>query len=141
MIELKARTLADALGGEAVNPTPQTWAVSLTRADECRVLIEESGGQVWLDTGDVRQFRWRKWGSTEAWANKLARILGGKSSGSEAFYERPDGGWVMISYYSVVTFKDRKNLDRCLADMRSDGTEEHCWNRTDTGPVIAPCSK
>ena len=59
MTELKARTIAAALGGEALNPTPQTWAVNLTRADGCRVLIEENGGQVWLNNGDIRPTRWK----------------------------------------------------------------------------------
>jgi hypothetical protein len=93
MTEKAAKSLAIAVGGDAVYPIPgsRTWGVPLKRADGRFVAIEDDAGWLYCDrngygayqeTGDdgavVDTRDSSKWSITDSWARALAGLLAAK---------------------------------------------------------------
>jgi hypothetical protein len=131
MTEAKAKTLAAALGGKAMDTMPQSrmWGVTLTRPDGRYILLEEDAGAVYHDEhacwvgyhtrGDdaeavVDAWEWGDWGVTEDWATGLATLLGAEAwpSGGNIWvvlYRRPDGRFVVIGDDGAEVYRSREH--------------------------------
>jgi hypothetical protein len=150
MTELKARTLAAALGGEVVNTMPQSRmpGVALTRSDGKYALIEEDAGAVYFDEhacwvgyhtlgddarGVVDAEEWGDWGVTESWATGLAALVGAEAhqSGGNIWvvlFQRPDGRFAVIGDTGCEVYQSRNHYERYYEGQQEE-PERVYWDQ------------
>ena len=145
MTEQAARSLAAALGGEAVFPMPtsRTWGVLTTRSDGRLAVIEDHAGWVYRDRqayeayqqdGDpdaaIEAREWGEWDDGEIWAQGLSLVLGSEEywhSGGGiwlVFYNRPDGRFAVIGSESGSVYASREEFE---ADEYGEKAENHIF--------------
>jgi hypothetical protein len=131
MNEKTARSLANALGSDAVYPMPgsRSWGVTLERPDGRLVAIEDGAGWLYRDrkgyddyheTGDdgsvIDSREWSSWGVTGEWSRGLAALLGGEAyqSGGNIWvvlYQRADGRFIVIGVDGADLYRSAEHYE------------------------------
>jgi hypothetical protein len=132
MTERAAKSLAMALGGEAVFPMPgsRSWGVALERRDGRFLAIEDGAGWLYSDrkgyeayheTGDdgplVDPREWSSWGVTKEWAAALAALLDAEAyqSGGNIWvvlHQRPDGRFAVIGVDGADLYRSAAHYEQ-----------------------------
>jgi hypothetical protein len=148
MTNEKAISLASCLGGEVVKVMPQSRSpgVRLALASGRVALLDELGGATFksadavdaygTDGNDVEHVdtvaEWSGWGVTEAWATRLARLIGGEAyqSGGNIWvvlFERSDGHLVVVGDDGAEIYESNEQFERYYDE---DGPEPEYVNWT-----------
>jgi hypothetical protein len=129
----KARSMASVLGGEVVGALPQSRApgVRLALADGRVAMLDELGGATYRSDASVDAYatdgddaahvdsvtEWQGWGVTEAWATRLARLIGGEAQRSGGniwvvLFERADGRFVVLGDDGAELYESTEHYHR-----------------------------
>lgn len=145
MTEQAAKSLATAIGGEAVFPMPssRSWGVVVARADARLAVVDDHAGWVYRDRKSYDSYQqagdgdslleareWGEWDDGEEWARGLSVVLGSEEywhSGGGiwlVFYKRPDGRFVVIGSESASVYASRDEFE---ADEYGEKAENHVF--------------